>query len=518
MKDLIYQISIVLRGMWKHRRLGVLVSWLVAGVGAIGVLLIPDRFEASARVYVDTQTILRPVMAGLAVQPDVEQQMAMLGRTLISRPTVEKLIGMAGLQTASGSPVDKSALIDRVTSELQVKSTGRDNLYTLSFRDEDPNTSLRVVQSLLTIFLETNQSGGRADSESARKFIEEQIRNYEVKLTEAETRLKAFRLRNLDVPMQSGQDTASRFSELGNTLSQARLELREAESAREAARRQLDEAKALARSIPVESTLSLATPELDARIDALKRNLDSLLQRFTDQHPDVLNTRQLIRELEDQKKRELTELRRQAKASPGVSVAQNSPAILEMTRILSNAEVQVASLRARVSEYESRAGRARAQMKVAPQVEAELAQLNRDYDINRKKYEELVARRETVVMSGELDTASGLTMFRVIDPPRVGSRPVAPNRVLLLPVVLLLALGAGLGITFLASQFWPAFFDSNTLREVTELPLLGVVTVVKNDAIRRRASRSLMRFLAAVLLLVVLFLCGMVILSYRSGL
>ena len=95
MQELLQQLSSILRGMWKYRRVGVAVAWVVALAGAVGVVLMPDRFEASARVYVDTQTILRPLMAGLAVQPNMDQQVSMLSRTLISRPNVEKLIRMA---------------------------------------------------------------------------------------------------------------------------------------------------------------------------------------------------------------------------------------------------------------------------------------------------------------------------------------------------------------------------------------------------------------------------------------
>lgn len=518
MKDLIYQISIVLQGMWKYRRLGVVVAWLVALVGAIGVLLMPDRYEASTRVYVDTQSILRPLMAGLAVQADVEQQMAMLGRTLISRPTVEKVIAQAGLDAAVQTPAERAALVDRVSRSIQVRSTGRDNFVTLSYQGDDPQKSLQVVQSLLDIFLANNQGSGKTDTDSARKFIEEQIKNYEAKLTDAETRLKEFRLRHLDIPTQGGGDMAGRVAEISNALSQARLELREAESARDAARRQLDEARSLARSAPAESTAGFATPEIDARLDAQRRNLDGLLQRYTEQHPDVLNARRLIKELEDQKRREVAEMRRAAQASPAAAALnQNNPAIMEMTRILSSAEVQVASLRARVSEYESRSGVARMQAKVAPQVEAELAQLNRDYDIHRKNYEELVARRETVAMSSELESASGLASIRVIDPPSVGSRPAAPNRVLLLPVALIVALAAGVGVAFAVSQFRPAFFDAPTLRNVTELPLLGVVTLVRNEPVLRKESRSLYRFLGSILGLILLFLAGMVLLTYRSA-
>lgn len=518
MHDLINQITTYLRGMWKYRRLGVLVAWLVAAAVAVGVMLIPDRYEASARVYVDTQSILRPLMAGLTVQPDVQQQVTMLSRTLISRPTVEKLIRMADLDLSAKTKDEQERLIAQVTNSVSIRAAGRDNLYTLSYQGESPDRALRVVRSLLTIFVESSMGNSKTDSDSARRFIEEQIKNYEGKLTEAETRLKEFRLRNLDMQAQGGLDMAGRMAEITATLSQARLELREAESAREAASRQLEAVRAAQRGTATQPAATIATPEIDLRISDLKRSMDALLQRFTEQHPDVLNSRRLIRELEEQKRREVAELQRAAEANPGQPLVSVNPAVQELARIHSAAEVQVASLRARVSEYESRAARGREQMKVAPQMEAELAQLNRDYEIHRKNYEDLVSRRESINMSGELENASSLADFRVIDPPRAESKPVAPNRVLLMPMALVAALAAGLGFTFLMSQIRPVFFDANTLRNSTELPLLGVVTLVKNDTFRKRERRSLMRFGASVAALVLVFLVGMAVLSYRSGL
>ena len=66
-------------------------------VGVAVVFRIPESYEASARVYVDTQSLLRPLMAGLAIQPNLDQQVALMSRTLISRPNVEKLVRMADL-------------------------------------------------------------------------------------------------------------------------------------------------------------------------------------------------------------------------------------------------------------------------------------------------------------------------------------------------------------------------------------------------------------------------------------
>ena len=517
MQELIQQITTFLRGMWKYRRLGVAVAWLVAAGAATTVLLMPDRYEASARVYVDTQSILRPLMSGLAVQPNIEQQVNMLSRTLISRPTVEKLIRMADLDLGAQSKAEQDKLITQVTDSLSIRSTGRDNLYTLAYQGESPEKALRVVQSLMTVFVESSLGSTKSDSDTARRFIEEQIKNYEARLTEAETRLKEFRLRNIELQSEGGLDMAGRMGAINTTLSQARLELREAESARESARRQLEQARTAQRSSTPGGPSVFTTPEIDSRIDAQKRNLDALLQRYTEQHPDVLNSRRLIKELEEQRKREVAEMERAAAANPSRPLVENSPALMELSRIFSASEVQVASLRARVSEYESRAARGRELMKAAPQMEAELAQLNRDYEINRKNYEDLVARRESITMSGELESASSLADFRVIDPPRAEPKPVAPNRALLMPVALLAALGAGLGVAFLMSQIRPVFFEAGSLRVATDLPLLGVVTLVRNEPVRRREARSLRRFIASVAALVVLFGIGIAWLIVRTG-
>ncbi len=518
MQELINQVISILRGMWQHRHLGVLVAWIVAAAVAVAIMLLPNRFEASARVFVDTQTILRPLMAGLAVQPNIDQQVTMLSRTLVSRPNIEKLIRMADLDLAVKTDAERSALIEGTINAVSIRSVGRDNLYTLSYRGDSPDKALRVVQSLVTIFVESSLGDTKSDSEGARRFIEEQIKNYEVRLTEAESLLKNFRLRNIELQGQDGLDMAGRMAELSNTLSQARLELREAESARDTARRQLDQARAELRNPSSAAASSIAVPELDARIEPVRRNLDALLQRYTEQHPDVINAQRLLKDLEEQKRKEIAELQRQALASPNQTLATANPALVELSKVAAAAEVQASSLRARVSEYESRMVLAQQQLKLAPQLEAEESQLNRDYEVNRKNYDDLVRRRESITLSGELDNSSGLADFRVIDPPRADPKPVAPNRLLLMPLSLLAGLASGLGIAFLMTQVRPVFFDAATLRTVTDLPILGVVSAVRNDALQRRESRSLKRFMASVLALLVVFGVGMALMYYRAGL
>ena len=521
MDDLLSQMTTAAKGMWKHRWLGLLLAWSVTIVGTIVLLSVPDKYEASARIFVDTQSILKPLMSGLAVQPNVEQQVVMLSRTLISRPNVERLVRMTDLDLKSQSRMDQDTLIDSLMKSLEIKNLGRDNLYILSYRDTSAERAKKVVQALVSIFVESSLGDARKDSNTARKFIDEQIKNYVAKLEEAEARLREFKVRNIEIQTEGGKDMAEQLSTVSAQLNQARLELREAENARDSVKRQLDSersqtADVTSRSLLQESMATVYTPEIDGRLELQKRSLDSLLQRFTEQHPDVASTRRLIAETETLKRKEVQELRKAAMAAPA-SASNSSLAFQELTRLLATSEVQVAALKARVGEYAGRFTRARELMKTAPQIEAELAQLNRDYDINKKNYNDLVARRESAALSGDLESAAGVADFRLIDPPRASPKPVAPNRLLLLPLALLAGLAAGLAAAFIASQVHPVFFDARSLKEVVGLPLLGVVTLVVSQDVALKEKTDLKRYLLASGGLVSLFMAGMVALSLLSN-
>ena len=185
--------------------------------------------------------------------------------------------------------------------------------------------------------------------------------------------------------------------------------------------------------------------------------------------------------------------------------------------MLATSEVQVAALRARVGEYEARFSRAREMMKTSPQVEAEFTQLNRDYDNFKRNYNDLVTRRESAVLSGDLESAAGVADFRLIDPPRASPKPVAPNRLLLMPLALLAALFAGLASAFVASQLRAVFYDAYSLRDAVGLPLLGVVTLVMGESAVQKARSELKKFLIASGGLLVVFAAGMIVLSLMSG-
>jgi len=476
-----------LKAIWRYRWYAVVSAWLIASGGWTVIYLIPDRYQAWARVYVDTQSMLRPLLSGLAVQPNVDQMVSMMSRTLVSRANVEKVIRMTDLDVGLETPDDREKLVAHLSRELYVRSAGpgklNTNLYTIAYSDRNPDLAKRIVQSLLTIFMEGPTGDKRMDSDSARDFIDEQLKGYGEKLVAAEHAVTEFKRRHQGLMPGEGRGYYARLSDARTALRQATLALREAENSRDAIKRQLAGDKIGAYS------------ELDARIRALEQKLDGLRLIYTEQHPDIVAIVRIIAQLKEQKAAE-------DKMEKPPSAARQGPVYQQLTVALASAEANVAAMRARVTEYDFRYNELQAVADALPQIEAEHAQLTRDYEVIKSRYDKLLERRESAQISGDVEASNAVLGFRVIDPPRVPKTPSAPNRPRLMSLVLLAAVGGGLGIAFLLSQLRPTFGDERRLKEVSGMQVLGTIAMEWTDEQSRRRTRGLFAFVLSFLSLV----------------
>jgi polysaccharide chain length determinant protein (PEP-CTERM system associated) len=490
MDQVLQQILGYAKAAWQRRWWGVVVAWLVCIVGWTWVMLIPDRYEASARVYVDTQTLLKPLLSGLAAEPNVEQQIKLMTRQLVSRPTLEKVARMTDLDVKAKTPEQTEDMLNDLASKIAIADAGRENLYTISYQDANGDLAKKVVQSLLTIFVESSLGKTRQDISSSARFIEEQLQQYQQKLTDAENALKEFKQKHIGMMPGQGGDYYAKLAEVSAQLRQAQLDQQEAVNRRNQLKRQLEDEEP---ELNAAAAAVSANSEIDGRIQALEKQMDQLRLQYTDLHPDIQATKRLIKKLEDQKKVELGE----RKADPAGAKIQN-PVYQQLTIAIAEADATVSSLGARVAEYQRRYGELRNASNMIPQVEQEFTQLTRDYDVYRQNYDALLKRRESVTMSGEVESKTDTVDFRVIDPPFVPSQPAWPNRPLLLSLVTLGGLVAGIGMAFLLSQLRRTVTDRRALRELTGLPLLGAVSRVETDESRRRRRKGLLTYLAAL--------------------
>lgn len=486
MHELLAKLMSYLRAMWLRRWYAVIAAWLIALAGWAWVYATPNQYEATARVYIDTQTMLKPLMSGLTVAPNMDQIVTMMTRTLISRPNMEKVARMTDLDVRAKTPKETEALLDGLASNIKLGITRGDDLYVISYRHRDPEIAKRVVQSLLTILVEGSLGTKRKDTDTAKRFIEDQLKGYEEKLVAAETALKEFKQKHVGLMPGEGGGYFGKLATAQQALSEAQLALREAESRRDQLKRQLQDEDPEVKGGGAPATP--ANPEIDARVQDLQKRLDNLRLAYTDRHPDVVATKRLIDQLEQQKKEE-AKIKKPTAASAGSSP---NPFYQQLGIALAEAEANVASLRARTGELAGRLGQLKQAVNMVPQVEADLTQLTREYEVNKSNYAQLLTRRESAEMSGEMESKTEVIDFRVVDPPRAPSKPAFPNRPLLASLVLLVALGGGIALAFIVSQIIPVVPDRIALKELADYPILGSVSMVWSDAQKRQRKRGLM--------------------------
>jgi polysaccharide chain length determinant protein (PEP-CTERM system associated) len=430
---------------------------------------------------------------------------------LISRPNLEKVIRMAELESGLETPEDRERLITGLTKVLTIKNAGVENLYTISFIGKDPQRAKRVVQSLLTLFMEGSLGDQRTDSETARRFIDEQLQTYKEKMDAAENALTVFKRRQLLMGGGRG-DYYTRLVETQAALSEATLELKVAETSRDAIRKNVPDETEIPSLLGDTGAEVGGHSEIDVRIQALEQKVDGLRLNYTDAHPDIVAIERTIALLKEQKKADATAEARPRRTSPIVAQA-----VHPMTLSLATAEASVAAAKARVAEYGKRYEELKAAATAAPQIDAEYMQLTRDYEVAKSNYAAFVSRRESAQITSEMEKKANVMDFRVIDPPQVPSAPKSPNRPLLNSVVLLMALGGGAGFAFLLSQIRPTFNNERRLRAVSGVQVLGTVVMAWSDAQKARRTRGLVALLLSIASLISAYAAIMVALVMTAS-
>lgn len=501
MQDVLGQLFSYLSGVWRFRWVGLLAVWVVAISGWLWVSQMPQQYSASARIHVDTNSILRPLLRGLAVQPDINQRVQLMSRTLLSRPNLEKLIRMTDLDLQVKTEKEKEKLFTELKQAITLSGDRRNSsLYSVSYYHADRDLAKKVVQALITVFVESAMGDKRGDSSDAQNFLDLQIKDYEQRLVDAETKLASFKQKYAGVLPGKAGGYYQRLIEAKEQYSQAHLQLSEMQNRRNELKRQLSGEQ----PVFLSSGAGEASPSsLDGRIQGLNARLDDLLTRYTDRHPEVVQINSLIETLEQERSAELEKV--VAGGASDYSGLNQSPVYQQMRGMLAEAEASVAELSVRVEEYSRRVKELEGMVDKIPVIEAELTQLNRDYDVVSQQHTELLERRESAHISEDVEQQASDVIFKVIDPPFVPLRPNKPNKLLLNAGVLVVALGIGVGLALLLSILKPVISDRRTLTRVTGLPVLGTISYTATAVELRASLVRKFQFSLLTLLLIVVY-------------
>jgi uncharacterized protein involved in exopolysaccharide biosynthesis len=551
-----------LRAAWRRRWSGVIVAWLVCGLGWLVTYEIPNQFESNARLFVDADAILTPLLHGIAPDPAPATQLEVLQRTLLSKPNLEKLISKTDLDLTVNNPRDRERLITRLSTDIKVTPQTK-NLFTISYRDTKPRLAHDVVQTLLTIFIENATGSNRADMENARRFLERQIESYQQQLHAAEQRRADFRVRNMEILPNDLTPNVGALEAARTQAAQISNKLKDAIIQRDTLRKELDKTSAMLvaeTDAPAPAATAPATKLAEA-----EETLLALSTKDTPAHPDVIAQNKLVKSLRSQgnkpqgdrwqgdkwqsarqravktdggktdgaktdgakadgakpdgaktdgAKAEGGKAEANGDAAPAHGRSMPNPVYDQLKLRLIEAETQVASLTRQSQEAAAAQDRLEKITLEQPGLFAEYQNMDRDYNVLRKNYEELLSRLQAANIAQAADTQADKVKLQVIDPPEVPKIPAAPNRPLLVTGVLVVGLAIGFGTTILFGQLDQSFSSVDDLRALG-LPVLGGISLLDMLPFRKRLLAGL-RFAGSIAVLVVVY-GGLMVHTMRSA-
>jgi polysaccharide chain length determinant protein (PEP-CTERM system associated) len=483
MQEIIRLALFYLSGIWRYRWAVIVVAAIASPIGWAYVASLPDTYRSSARVFVDTDSVLTPLLRGLALNTSEAQRVRMMTSVLFGRENMEKLARMTDLDLRASTPEEMDRLIGGLKRRVKLRRQSN-NVYHISFSDQSPELAKRVVQSMLTIFVESNLGSSREDQDSAERFLQREIKDYERRLIDAERKLKDFKMRNLDLLSEKGT-YYERLKTSRRQLVAAQDELALTESRRSEIEQQLEYMESEGAALPyvqtwlAESAREVTNP-LDQKISQMESEIDDLLIRYTDVHPEIIAMRRALARLVAQRDAQRDSYVEQQVADPVVvqRSLQESPVYQEMQLRLASAETDLAQQETRVATLRDKIDKFQSAVDEVLQIESEEKQLNRDYGILQGNHQTLLERLEQARLTREVDTSVDTVKFRTLNPPKVPKKPYGPDRMGMSSQIFGGSLVAGLGIAFLLAQLRPVFFDRRQLAEFTGVPVLGSINLV----------------------------------------
>src|SRR5262249_22055502 len=262
------------------------VAVVLCGLGWVSVMLLPHLYAASARVYVDTQSLINPLMKGLTVQPDLNEQVDIMRRTLLSRPNLEQVLRMTDLDLSVNSDVARERLLEQLQQGIDIVPQ-QERLFLITYGNGDPKLAQKVVQSILSIFVERNVGNTRQDMDQSRRFIEGQIAEYEQRLRKAEAEVAEFK-------RMHAEELGSR-EHYTQAVQNLEVQIHELSTELEAAACKRDQLKLeLARTPHTTTTGAGGKSAATDKVAQLQQKLNDLQLRYTDDHPDVIATKRAL--------------------------------------------------------------------------------------------------------------------------------------------------------------------------------------------------------------------------------
>jgi protein tyrosine kinase modulator len=502
MHEQINELFGYLHGLWRYRWSGLLIAWLVAIAGWCYVYALPNQYSARAVVNIDTSSIMKPLLKGLAVETDQNDELAIMTRVLLSRDNLLTVLRETDMDLGADTPEQKERLVMSLAKSIYLSAPGggrfgssASQIFEIGYESTSPELAYKVVSTLLNQLIEKTLNTDRTGTAMAQVFLEKEIKENEQRLSKAESRLADFKTKNAGFMPDEKGGYYDRIRKAEEDVEQTKSSLALAQQSFTTLRKQLS---------GQEPVLGNARSSA-ATLHKYREQLNDLLTQYTEDHPDVQALRSRIAEVEAR-----------TKDQDDTMVGGSDDYVYQELKFqLSQQRIEVGKQQLLLAERQQKLKKLQESVDTIPQIEAELTRLNRDYEITRERYLSLVERKESAHLAQKVEQNSNEINFQVVDAPVVPVLPSGPNRLLLLSAVLAASMGAGVAWSLLMLLLFPTFVDYKQLKKLIDLPVLGSIGLQMTDEQQQLKLVRLRTFLLAVLVLLVSY--GSVLFYQEQG-
>ncbi|WP_395793395.1 XrtA system polysaccharide chain length determinant [Aquimonas sp.] len=484
--DLFALLPLLLSEVRRHGVL-LLVGFCLIALTFLGVgIVMPRKYQSVSTILAGEANIIAPLMEGAAVPTGVTDRARIAREVIFTRNIMGQILDAGGWSATVTEPLARERMIEEIKQRTRIDSPGA-NLIRISYTDDVPERAFQVATRYADLFMSQSLEAKERESREAFEFIAARVEEYHQKLTDAEQRLKEFRSANLDARPGSDVDVRTRIAEVRSQIETARTNLSELQMRETALTGQISGEVEIA---DVRSRSS----QFRARLGELQAQLDTLRLDYTDSYPDVVRVRHQMEDLQAALQRE--ESAEASGARSDDSAAAVNPLYQQLRSDLARVRGDMAALRARITENEALLNEELDRGRRVADSEASLAELTRDYEVNRDIYQDLLRRRENARVSMSLDAERRGLTFRIQES---AALPLQPTGLRLMHFA---AAGIGLGaavplaLLFALLQFDPRARNAQALAASLPVPVLVSIPEFRTTRDRRR---TLIRLLFAML-------------------
>jgi len=519
-RQLIKKYVDLVLGRWRFITTSLLIG-ITAGLGYY--FYVPKIYQSEALLSYEQQQINPAKMDPEQGRSRLQESLATLRELVTSRNSLEKVILQFSLYEEARKTLPIEDVIETMRKDITIKPSNKGDIFTVAFQGTDPQKVTKVTNALASLFIEENLKYREERATETSKYTQSELATSKKVLDEKEQQMRDYKLKYFNEMPEQRQSNLAQLHALMQQSQGLQTSIQELERTKVMVQEQAGMQQRLAafRTTGEPGNVSPRQPLSDAdRLQRLHAHLEELQGKYTESHPEVRRTKQLIQQLEEKSDKGGATVKQSG--LPSSSNRSALVASLEGQKIqaqLKQIDINIQQLREEQTKIPAQIAQYQKWIEAVPTREAEWTSFTRDYSELRRHYDQLVAQNLQAQSAENLERNQKGSKFKIVDSARLPEKPFKPNFLKILLVAVAAGLGLSLGSVLLLDFIDTSFKDVGELEEYIGVPVICAIPLIEKEAeIRKqkrlfRVSVALLSGYGAVVLaaIILMWMKGMII-------